>query len=103
MEEDCMVRRVCVAALMTLVAFSLAAQNSTPPDRVAQLELDNLNQAQAALKAAEQAGAPTYASTLYDEASYRLRTAQENRNANKSDKRDDARLQAVEARWAARA
>ena len=98
-----MVRRVCVAALTTLLAFSLGAQKSTPLDRVAQLELDNLNQAQAALKAAEQAGAPTYATTLYDEASFRLRAAQENWNANKNDKRDEARLQAVEALWASRA
>jgi len=98
-----MVRLVSAAALSALLAFPLGAQTATPPERVAQLELDNLNQAQAALKAAEQAGAQQYASTLYEEASYRLRTAQENWNANKGGKRDEARLQAVEALWAARA
>jgi len=98
-----MVRLVSAAALSALLAFPLGAQTATPPERVAQLELDNLNQAQAALKAAEQAGAQQYASTLYEEASYRLRAAQENWNANKGGKRDEARLQAVEALWAARA
>jgi outer membrane protein OmpA-like peptidoglycan-associated protein len=98
-----MSRISCAAALALLLALPVAAQSATPPDRVSQLELDNLNQAQAALKAAEQAGAPTYATTLYDEAAYRLRTAQENWNASKAEKRDDARLQAVEAMWAARA
>jgi outer membrane protein OmpA-like peptidoglycan-associated protein len=98
-----MSRTSCAAALALLLALPVVAQTATPPDRVAQLELDNLNQAQAALKAAEQAGAPTYATTLYDEAAYRLRAAQENWNASKEAKRDDARLQAVEAMWAARA
>jgi outer membrane protein OmpA-like peptidoglycan-associated protein len=91
------------AALVLLLTLPVAAQKATPPDRVSQLELDNLNQAQAALKAAEQAGAPAYATTLYDEAAYRLRAAQENWNAAKAEKRDEARLQAVEAMWAARA
>jgi outer membrane protein OmpA-like peptidoglycan-associated protein len=98
-----MSRISCAAALALLLALPVAAQSATPPDRVSQLELDNLNQAQAALRAAEQAGAPTYATTLYDEAAYRLRAAQENWNASKEAKRDDARLQAVEAMWAARA
>lgn len=98
-----MVRSVCVVALTACLAFPIAAQNATPPERVAQLELDNLNQAQAALKAAEQADAATYATTLYNEASYRLKTAQENWNANKAANREDARLHAVEAMWAARA
>jgi len=98
-----MSRISCAAALALLLTLPVAAQTATPPDRVSQLELDNLNQAQAALKAAEQAGAPTYATTLYDEAAYRLRTAQENWNASQAEKRDDARLQAVEAMWAARA
>jgi outer membrane protein OmpA-like peptidoglycan-associated protein len=98
-----MVRLVSAAALSAILALPLGAQTATPPERVAQLELDNLNQAQAALKAAEQAGAQQYASTLYDEAAFRLRAAQENWNANKSDKRNEARLQAVEALWSARA
>ena len=98
-----MVRTSCVVFLVLCLAVPAFAQSSTPPERVAQLELDNLNQAQAALKAAEQAGAPQYATTLYDEASYRLRTAQENWNSTKNDKRDEARLQAVQALWAARA
>jgi len=98
-----MVRSVCVVALTACLAFPAAAQKATPPERVAQLELDNLNQAQAALKAAEQADASTYAPTLYDEASYHYKTAQQNWNANKASNRDQARLEAVEALWAARA
>jgi len=98
-----MVRLVSAAALSAILALPLGAQTATPPERVAQLELDNLNQAQAAMKVAEQAGAQQYASTLYDEATFHLRSAQENWNANKGGKRDEARLQAVEALWAARA
>jgi outer membrane protein OmpA-like peptidoglycan-associated protein len=92
---------IVLVALMS--ALPIVAQKSTPPERVAQLELDNLNQAQAAIKAAETAGAQTYATSLYDESSYHLRMAQENWNASKKDKREDARLQAVQALWAARA
>lgn len=98
-----MVRIVSAAALMTLLVLPVAAQTATPPERVSQLELDNLNQAQAALKSAEQAGAQQYASSLYDEATYRLRAAQDNWNAAKSNTREEARLEAVEALWAARA
>jgi len=98
-----MTRSVCAAALTALLALPLAAQQATPPDRVAQLEIDNLNQADAALKAAEQAGAAMYATTLYNEASSRLNAAKDNWNAAKSDSRENARLQAVQAMWAARA
>ena len=56
-----------LASLILFVSVAALAQND--PD---------LDQARAALAAAEAAGAPTYAKTLYDDAAYRLRFAQEN-------------------------
>lgn len=62
-----------------------------------------LNDAQTAVQSAEAAGAATLATTLYEEARWRLASAQEGWSAPKSDKRDAARLRAAEALWAARA
>jgi outer membrane protein OmpA-like peptidoglycan-associated protein len=69
----------------------------------AQQDADVVQQAQAVLHAAEQAGARSYATTLYDEAAYRLRFAQENWTAKKSEDREQARVMAIEGLWAARA
>src|SRR5882724_4021269 len=54
----------------------------------------DLDQAKAALAAAEAAGAPTYARTLYDDAAYRVRFAQENWNGKQ---KNQAEMRAIEA------
>ena len=62
------------AVLAMLVAASLWAQPAT-----------DLSRAQQALAAAEAAGAAAFAKTLYDDAVYRARFAQENWNSNETD------------------
>ena len=69
----------------------------------AQVQPDILTQAQQVLAAAESAGAPSLAKSLYDDAQWRVRFAQENWNSTKQDTRDQARLHAEQALWAARA
>ena len=80
--------------LVFLIVFAavagLAQTNSTA----------DLDQARAALAAAEAAGAPTYARTLYDDAAYRVRFAQENWNGKQ---KNEAQMRAIEAIAAARA
>src|SRR5437764_5966037 len=80
--------------LVFLIVFAavagLAQTNSTA----------DLDQARAALAAAEAAGAPTYARTLYDDAAYRVRFAQENWNGKQ---KNQAEMRAIEAISAARA
>ncbi len=77
------------ALLGMLVAASVAAQTN------------DLVSAQQALAAADAAGAPVYAKTLYDEAAYRARFAQENWNSNKENVRGEAQMRAIEATAAA--
>lgn len=77
------------ALLSMLVAASVAAQTN------------DLVSAQQALAAAEAAGAPVFAKTLYDEAAYRARFAQENWNSNKENVRGEAQMRAIEATAAA--
>ncbi len=96
-------RSVIAVLLMGFLAAPLLAQTPTAKDRVAQQELANLNEAQAALKVAEQNGAMQYAKSLYDEAAARLQFAQQNWNAPKSSTREQSRLWAIEALWASRA
>ncbi|HEX7139891.1 MAG TPA: OmpA family protein [Vicinamibacterales bacterium] len=98
-----MTRITCAIALVLLAALPAAAQQSTPSTAIAQQELDNLTQAQNALHSAEQAGAPIYAKSLYDEASYNIQFAQQNWSANRKSSQDEARLRAIEGLWAARA
>jgi outer membrane protein OmpA-like peptidoglycan-associated protein len=98
-----MSRTTCAVALVLLAALPAAAQQNTPTAAIAQQELDNLTQAQATLHSAEQAGAPQYAKSLYDEATYNIQFAQQNWNANKKSDQDAARLRAVRGLWAARA
>ena len=78
-----------LASLILFVSVAAFAQND--PD---------LDQARAALAAAEAAGAPTYAKTLYDDTAYRLRFAQENWNGRQH---NQAQMRAIEALSAARA
>src|SRR3954452_23901688 len=79
------------AVLGMLVAASLAAQTT------------DLDRAQQALTAADMAGAGAFAKTLYDDAAYRARFAQENWNATKESVRNEAHLRAIEATVAAQA
>jgi len=71
------------AVLGMLVAASLAAQTT------------DLDRAQQALTAADMAGAGAFAKTLYDDAAYRARFAQENWNASKESVRNEAHLRAI--------
>src|SRR6266480_1096157 len=79
-----------LAALILIAAAGAFGQNSTA----------DLDQAKSALAAAEAAGAPTYARTLYDDAVYRVRFAQENWNGKQ---KNQAQMRAIEAIAAARA
>ncbi len=82
--------------LVLLLALALAVP------AVAQTQ-SLLTNAQQALTTADQAGAQSYAKSLYDDAAYRYRFAQENWSAAKQSTREQARLRADEALWAARA
>jgi Outer membrane protein and related peptidoglycan-associated (lipo)proteins len=75
-----------------LVAASLAAQPAT-----------DLSRAQQALASADSAGAAVFAKTLYDDAAYRTRFAQENWNSTKPVVREQAHMRAIEATAAAQA
>ncbi|HEV7571235.1 MAG TPA: OmpA family protein [Thermoanaerobaculia bacterium] len=79
------------AVLGMLVAASLAAQTT------------DLDRAQQALTAADMAGAGAFAKTLYDDAAYRARFAQENWNSKKESVRGEAHMRAIEATVAAQA
>jgi outer membrane protein OmpA-like peptidoglycan-associated protein len=79
------------AVLGMLVAASLAAQTT------------DLDRAQQALAAADPAGAGAFAKTLYDDAAYRARFAQENWNSSKESVRNEAHMRAIEATVAAQA
>jgi outer membrane protein OmpA-like peptidoglycan-associated protein len=83
-------KATCLASSILFASVVALAQNNTA----------DLDQAKAALAAAEAAGAPTYAKTLYDDAAYRVRFAEENWN-NKQ--HNQAEMRAIEAISAARA
>lgn len=82
-------RSMIVLALLALPAF--AQTNS------------DLAQAQQVLALADSAGAQQFAKSLYDDASYRIRFAQENINSTKSSLQEQARMRAREALFTARA
>ncbi|HSP35253.1 MAG TPA: DUF4398 domain-containing protein [Thermoanaerobaculia bacterium] len=84
-------RRARAGLLAVLIALPLAAQT------------DSLTQAQQVLAAALSAGADRLAQSLYDDAQWCVRFAQENWNNAKSDTREQARLRAEEATQAGRA
>jgi outer membrane protein OmpA-like peptidoglycan-associated protein len=79
------------AVLAMVVAMSAAAQTT------------ELNAAQQSLAAADAAGARVFAKTVYDDAAYRARFAQENWNAKKDSARNEAQMRAIEATIAAEA
>jgi outer membrane protein OmpA-like peptidoglycan-associated protein len=82
------------AVAVALVALPLAAQQRNIPD---------LTQAQQVLVLADGAGAQIYAKSLYDDAAYRIRFAQENMSSPKGSTQEQARMRAREALFAARA
>src|SRR5437588_3387147 len=82
-----------VVAAAFLVALPLAAQQNLP----------DLIQAQQVLVLADSAGAQTYAKSLYDDAAYRIRFAQENISSPNGSTRQQAQMRAREALFAARA
>jgi len=90
-------------SLLFITFVSLGAFAQVPPVLMAEGEGDLLARAQQVIEAAENAGAPAVAKTLYDDALWRLRTAQVNWNSDKRKVREDARLRAQEALWAGRA
>jgi outer membrane protein OmpA-like peptidoglycan-associated protein len=79
------------AVLAILVAVSVEAQ---PADLV---------MAQQALASADAAGAQVFAKSLYEDAAYRARFAQENWSSNTPSKRNEAQMRAIEATIAAEA
>lgn len=96
--------KILMTMLLTLALAAVAlAQKQTPQQALAQGQLNMLTQAQQALNAAQQAGAQATATSLYDDAAFRLRFAQDNWNSGKNSTREEARLRAEEALWAARA
>ncbi len=74
------------AVLAVLVATALVAQPA-----------NDLNRAQQALAAADTAGAAAFAKTLYDDAVYRARFAEQNWNSSKPAVRGQAQMSAIEA------
>jgi len=82
------------AVALALVAIPLAAQQQNLPD---------LTQAQQVLILADSAGAQIYAKSLYDDAAYRIRFAQENMSSPKASTQEQSRMRAREALFAARA
>ena len=78
-----------------LATIPVAAQ--TTREAIAQGELNLETQALQVIAAAENAGAPTLAKSLYDDAQWRVRFSQENWNSTKQDTRDQARLRAEQA------
>lgn len=91
-------RNLFVWLIAALLAIPVAAQTTA----TAQSQ-ETLVQAQQVVAAAETAGAATYAKSIYDEAQWRVQFARENWSAEKRDRRDQARLRAEQALWAARA
>jgi len=79
--------------VLTLLALPAFAQTSS----------SDLAQAQQVLALADSAGAQQFAKSLYDDAAYRIRFAQENANSPKVAVQEQARMRAREALFAARA
>src|SRR3989454_4304246 len=87
-----MYRATLSIIVLALLALPLAAQESS-----------EIAQAQQVLALADSAGAQLYAKSLYDDAAYRVRFAQENITSPKEGVREQARMRAREAVFAARA
>jgi len=88
-----MKRLIRLAIAVGLVALPLAAQQN----------IAIISQAQQALALADSAGAQIYAKSLYDDAAYRIRFAQDNINSSKPSMQAQAEMRAREAIFAAEA
>ncbi len=98
------IRSLSVAAAMALFSSAVTAQAVQTPKQALQAGQNALlTSARQAFADAGTAGAATTATSLYDEANWRLRSAEANWNAAKGGDRDTARLHAQEAFYAARA
>ena len=84
-------------ATLSIIVLALLAQP------LAAQEASEIAQAQQVLALADSAGAQLYAKSLYDDAAYRIRFAQENITSPKAGVREQARMRAREAVFAARA
>lgn len=78
--------------ILSILALPLVAQTNS-----------DLAQAQQVLALADSAGAQQFAKSLYDDAAYRIRFAQENMNSPKATMQQQAGMRAREALYAARA
>jgi outer membrane protein OmpA-like peptidoglycan-associated protein len=94
-------KRLIITCVLVLATIPVAAQ--TTREAIAQGELNLETQALQVIAAAENAGAPTLARSLYDEAQFRIKSAQANWNSKDASIREQSRLQAEQALWAARA
>ena len=90
---------VALCVTLLLAAGAVAQEQGNP----GQQQIDTLVQAQQVLAAAETAGAATHAPTLLEEARWRANFARENWTATKRETREQSRMRAAEALWAARA
>ncbi|HVT45210.1 MAG TPA: OmpA family protein [Thermoanaerobaculia bacterium] len=84
-----------VGLLFMVAPAVVVAQVTASPEQI--------DSAATALAEAERVGAPIYAKELYDEANWRLRFARENETNRNRSSRHEARLRAIEARYAAEA
>ena len=89
--------------LLTLILATPAFAQTSTREAIAQGQLNTLLQAQQIVSAAERAGAGTYATALLDDARFRLRSSQDNWNADKREARELARMYAEQAIWGGRA
>ncbi len=89
-----MARVIRWAVILGMATLPVLAQTQTDPDLV---------QAQQVLVLADSAGAQTYAKSLYDDAAYRIRFAQENLDSTKQVTQAQAHMRAREALFAGRA
>ncbi|MFN2240582.1 MAG: hypothetical protein ABR524_14445, partial [Thermoanaerobaculia bacterium] len=88
-------RTMIMVALVIAVAMPLAAQEEGIAGDIANAE--------AALRSAEAAGAAVYATSIYQEANARLTVAKQNADNRSREVRASARLDAIEAKYAAQA
>jgi outer membrane protein OmpA-like peptidoglycan-associated protein len=86
-----------LSVTLAALVFAVAAVAQT------QEQNNTLMQAQQVISAAETAGAATYATSLLEDARWRLRSAQDHWNSDKRSTREQARLHAEQAVWAGRA
>ncbi|MGA7616341.1 MAG: OmpA family protein [Thermoanaerobaculia bacterium] len=93
-------RRPALGLLSTLILLSGFCVTALAADQPAE---SDLTKAEKAVQEASQAGAPLYAATLYNEASNKLRFAKEAADSKKKDVREEGRMNALEAQYAARA